>query len=120
MTVEEFLSTYDQKVQDICIALRRIVQEQLPEMEEILFEGWKSIGYGTGESRAAKDLLLYLGPLKDSVNLGFYRGAILPDTKQLLTGTGKLLRHLKIKSLEDFPSEDIKNLIQEAKAERLG
>ena len=120
MSIEEFLKTYDSKVQHVCFELRKIVLEYLPETEEILFKGWKNFSYGTGKSRSDKDLILYVAPLKDSVNLGFYRGAILPDKKKLLKGTGKLLRHIKIKTMADFEMEDIIQLILEAKIERFG
>jgi len=120
MTVEQFLSAYDPKVQTICMQLRKLTVELLPETEEILFEGWKNISYGTGASRGDKDLLLYIMPLKDSVNLGFYRGTNLPDPKKLLKGTGKLMRHIKIKAMDDHDVEDIKTLILTAKTEPLG
>ncbi|MCU0436117.1 MAG: DUF1801 domain-containing protein [Bacteroidia bacterium] len=120
MKIENFLSHYDPKVQDICRQLRKVALELLPETEEILFEGWKNISYGTGESRMDKDLIIYIAPFKDSVNLGFFRGANLPDTKRLLKGTGKQLRHLKLKSMTEYEAEDIKQLILEAKTERHG
>jgi hypothetical protein len=120
MTIEEFLKTYDPKVQTICIELRKIALELLPETEEILFEGWKNFTFGTGDSRADKDLIIYIAPFKDSVNLGFYRGANLPDKKKLLKGTGKLLKHIKLKSMADYEINDIRQLITEAKTERLG
>jgi hypothetical protein len=119
MTVEEFISNYDPRVQFIFLELRKITSEALPETEEIFFEGWKNISYGSGESRSDKDLILYIAPFKDSVNLGFFRGAQLPDKKNLLKGTGKLMRHLKIKSMSDYPLKDIKELILEAKEEKL-
>lgn len=119
MIVEEFLSKYDPKVQEICFQLREIALELLPETEEIVYRPY-NVSYGTGESRADKDLIIYIAPLKDSVNLGFYRGVNLQDKKKLLKGTGKRLRHLKIKSMENIDITDIKQLIMEAKQERLG
>ncbi|MFN3997338.1 DUF1801 domain-containing protein [Algoriphagus sp.] len=120
MSVEEFIAQYDPKVQDAFLQLRKLAKELLPEAEEIFYEGWKNISYGTGESRSDKDLIIYIAPFKDSVNLGFFRGAILPDEKKLLQGTGKLMRHLKIKKLTDFDLDVIKSLILEAKVERFG
>lgn len=120
MTIEDFLKSYDPKVQEICLQLRKVALELLPETEEILFEGWKNFTYGTGDSRADKDLIIYVAPFKDSVNIGFYRGANLLDKKKLLKGTGKLLKHIKLKSMADYEIDDIKQLIIEAKTERLG
>ncbi|MBK9257548.1 MAG: DUF1801 domain-containing protein [Saprospiraceae bacterium] len=119
MTIEQFIANYDPKVQVICKELRQMTLDLLPEMEEILYEGWKNISYGTGESRSDKDMIMYIAPFKDSVNLGFFRGANLADNKKLLKGTGKLLRHVKFKSMTDYETDDIKSLIIEAKTERL-
>jgi hypothetical protein len=34
---------------------------------------------------------------KAHVNVGFFRGAVLADPKGLLEGTGKFMRHVKLK-----------------------
>ena len=120
MNIEEFIKTYNPEVQSICLQLRKIALELLPNSEEILYTGWKNFAYGTGKSRSENDLIIYIAPFKDSVNLGFYRGVNLNDPKNLLKGTGKLMRHVKIKSMTDLPIEDLKHLINEAKIEQLG
>ncbi len=120
MNIEEFIKTYNPEVQSICLQLRKIALELLPNSEEILYTGWKNFAYGTGESRSENDLIIYIAPFKDSVNLGFYRGVNLNDPKNLLKGTGKLMRHVKIKSMSELPIEDLKHLINEAKIEQLG
>jgi hypothetical protein len=38
----------------------------------------------------------YVGVFKAHVNVGFFRGASLPDPAGLLRGTGKYMRHVKI------------------------
>lgn len=39
----------------------------------------------------------YVDAFSAHVNVGFYRGADVDDPKQLLEGTGKMMRHVKIK-----------------------
>ncbi len=39
----------------------------------------------------------YVGVFKDHVNVGFFHGAALADPAGLLQGTGKSMRHVKIK-----------------------
>ena len=39
----------------------------------------------------------YVGVYKDHVNVGFFQGAALPDPAGLLEGTGKYMRHVKIR-----------------------
>jgi hypothetical protein len=120
MTIETFILAYSPQVQAVFTHLRTQVKAVLPGAEEILYEGWKNVSYGTGESRSDKDLILYIAPFKDSVNLGFFRGALLADEHGLLKGSGKLLRHVKFKSVNDYPPEAILSLMVEARVERLG
>jgi hypothetical protein len=96
-----------------------LVNQLLPDAEEYFYQPY-NVSYGTGESHSDKDLILYIAPLKDSVNLGFYRGVSLNDPKHLLKGIGKRLRHVKIQSMDAIHLDDIKALILEAKQERLG
>jgi hypothetical protein len=39
----------------------------------------------------------YVGVFKDHVNVGFFHGASLPDPAGLLEGTGKHMRHVKLR-----------------------
>ena len=48
------------------------------------------------------------------LNLGFNKGALLDDPDQLLQGTGKLIRHIPIKSSTDFRNKNVKSLIKNA------
>lgn len=47
-------------------------------------------------------------------NLPFFKGALLPDPKRLLEGTGKGMRHLKIHSEKDINKKQIISWIKEA------
>lgn len=46
--------------------------------------------------------------------MNFYEGTSLSDPDHLLEGDGKTLRHVKIRSVEDFPRETLTLMIQEA------
>jgi hypothetical protein len=39
----------------------------------------------------------YVNAFKDHVNVGFFRGARIADPEGLLEGTGKLMRHVKLR-----------------------
>jgi hypothetical protein len=38
----------------------------------------------------------YVGVFRNHVNVGFFHGAALPDPANLLQGTGKYMRHVKL------------------------
>jgi hypothetical protein len=48
---------------------------------------------------------------KNHVTLGFHSGALLSDPLGLLQGTGKNMRHVKLRTLEDLKHPGLKQLI---------
>jgi hypothetical protein len=48
------------------------------------------------------------------VNLGFNRGALLPDPNRALAGTGKLIRHLTIRNENELHRPLVRRLLQAA------
>lgn len=52
------------------------------------------------------------------MNLGFNHGASLSDTRGLLEGTGKALRHIKVHTLAEAEHPGLRQLLREAVAER--
>jgi hypothetical protein len=56
----------------------------------------------------------YVNAFKDHVNVGFFRGAEIPDPKGLLEGTGKFMRHVKLRPGHDHAAVDLTRLIHAA------
>jgi hypothetical protein len=56
----------------------------------------------------------YVNVFKKHVNIGFYNGAALPDPQSLLEGSGKRMRHLKVKLGEDVDARAVSALIKSA------
>ena len=48
------------------------------------------------------------------VNLGFCEGASLPDPDRLLEGTGKSMRHVKMRPGRNFPDQTLSRMVREA------
>jgi hypothetical protein len=56
----------------------------------------------------------YVNVFKSHVNVGFYAGVFLDDTRSLLEGTGKRMRHIKLRPGVDADSDAIGELIHDA------
>jgi hypothetical protein len=97
--------------------LREIVIEIDPAAVEVVRLGDRAATYGLGPKKMSEGYV-YILPHSKWVNLGFYRGADLPDPDNLLEGTGKKLRHIKIRSLADAERPAVRRLISAALAER--
>lgn len=106
--VDQFISELPKDIQDITVALRKIILDSSHELTEEF--KWSMPNY------SYNGLVCYFQPFKKHVNLGFHKGNELQekDTNQLLQGTGKTMRHIKIKKLEEIQPKIFSMLIKEA------
>ena len=56
----------------------------------------------------------YVNAFKAHVNVGFFRGAEIADPEGLLEGTGRFMRHVKLKPGSDVDASALKLLIDTA------
>ncbi len=56
----------------------------------------------------------YVDAFTAHVNVGFYRGAELADPAQLLAGTGKYMRHVKITPDSDIDASALTQIVESA------
>ena len=56
----------------------------------------------------------YVNAFKAHVNVGFFRGAEIADPKGLLEGTGKFMRHVKLRPGDDIDAMALMKLIDAA------
>ena len=104
--VDQFIEALPNDIKEITTILRNLIFETSDKFTEEI--KWSKPSYGINRN------ICYLQPSKNHVNLGFYFGASLIDKDNLLEGTGKQMRHIRIKKLDEIQPEKIKALIQEA------
>jgi hypothetical protein len=56
----------------------------------------------------------YVNVFKDHVNVGFFRGAEIDDPERLLQGTGRFMRHVKLRPGRDVGATALMKLINTA------
>lgn len=56
----------------------------------------------------------YVNAFTSHVNVGFFQGSSLPDPDRLLQGTGKFMRHVKLKPGRTANSSALRRLIEAA------
>ncbi|MDJ0961943.1 MAG: DUF1801 domain-containing protein [Acidimicrobiia bacterium] len=116
-TFAELLDLAEEAMRPIAERLRTLVFEIDPESVEVVRLGDRAATYGVGPKKMSEGYA-YVLPYSNWVNLGFYRGADLPDPDGLLEGTGARMRHVKIRSIADADTPAIRTLIRAAITER--
>jgi hypothetical protein len=97
-------------------ALARAVFDELHRVfpDAVLTADAHTIGFGTGPGY--KHLVFTVLPASKHVTIGFARGTELPDPAGLLTGAGKVHRHVKIHTEADLRRPELGELFAAALA----
>jgi hypothetical protein len=106
--VDQYISELPEDMQNITTALRKIILDaSLNLVEEYM---WSMPNY------SYNGLVCYLQTSKKHVNLGFHRGVELQekDINQLLQGSGKGMRHIRIKKMEEIQADVFTEFIKAA------
>ena len=107
--VDAYVRKHDPKLKPVADALRALVRKAAPQSRENI-NPW---GVPTFESNGP---FCYLMIGKNHITFGFPRGASLLDSANLLEGTGKNLRHVKLREVSDVHNANLRQLIVEARA----
>jgi len=110
----DYLAAYDPHVASLFLALREIVLEEVPAAIESIAKGYAlAVGFSfTG--KPMKDGFCHIVAYSSYVNLGFNRGALLPDPAKILLGNGKLIRHVTIHNHDDLDRPLVRRFLQAA------
>jgi len=108
-----FLTAYDPGIADLALALRDAVLEEAPDASESIYQTY-TVAIWFGYSGKMKDMFCYIATNARHVNLGFPRGAELPDPNDVLEGEGKTMRHIKFASERDLARPFVSRYIRAA------
>jgi hypothetical protein len=108
--IDRFLEAYTPEIRDLTHQVRALIASITPDADEYLKAGWKVIWYGFGPKMP--DQFAVVMPTRNHVGLGFAYGSDLPDPKGKLEGTGKRMRHVKLRSSADAADPAIAALLR--------
>jgi hypothetical protein len=106
------LSNYSPEVRKLATRLRSLIKECVPAADEQPDPATRINGYGFG--LGYKGLICTIILSKFQIKLGFYRGAELPDPEGLLTGKGKVHKHVVIGDEDELSNPALRRLLLEA------
>lgn len=104
--VDEYLSKYPDEMAELALELRKFLLETEPDLNEVI--KWNNLFYELNGPVCA--ILIH----KAHINLEFPRGRELADAGYPLEGTGKNMRHLKIKNHDDIHVHGLLEIIKKA------
>jgi hypothetical protein len=105
--IDLYVDTKPAELRDVAEKLRKLVKKTVKGTKESV-NSWK---IPTLESNGP---MCFFTVGKYHVTFGFLRGTSLPDPAGLLEGTGKNLRHVKLRTAEDVSKPALKELVEAA------
>ena len=107
--LDELLSGTSPEMAAVARELRAVVAAALPDGTEQVDFGNRLLAIG--RSMKMRDLLFAIIPHSAHVNLQLADGIDLPNSDGLIEGTGKRIRHIKVRSVEAARSAPVRAAI---------
>jgi hypothetical protein len=117
-TFEQAIAKADPEAQELARQARKMIIAVMPEVVEVPWPRLRIASYGVGPKKNTEHFC-YISAQKHDINLGFYHGAELPDPEGLLQGTGKRLRHIKIREAGALGRVALQRLLKAATTHRM-
>jgi hypothetical protein len=95
-----------ERMSTIAATLNSVVRENAPELHTE--KRWGLPWY------VGNDLVLVVGAFTRHVGVEFWRGSTVPDPHHLLEGTGRNLRHVKVRTTAEARAPELAQLIRAA------
>ena len=113
MTLRELMQDRSDEVVDAALDARTAVLKSAGEYSEIIYETYcisNAFSYTGKQGQGC----IHIATYANHVNIGFDRGTELEDPDGLLKGTGKLIRHIRLKNASDIKQDSIIRLNDKA------
>lgn len=108
-----YLKFKDEPLIELYHDLRTYLLELHPEGNELLYHTHALTSVFSVSERLG-DAYCMIPIYTNHLNLGFNKGTLLADPNELLTGTGKLIRHIDVSRPEDYRTKEVETLVRAA------
>ncbi|QTE30368.1 DUF1801 domain-containing protein [Pengzhenrongella sicca] len=107
-----------ESIAELAMLARGLIFDVLPQTVEVVWPHQRIAGFGTGPKKLTEHFV-WLAPRSKHVAFGFSYGSELPAPDGLLEGTGRLMRHVKIRAATDLANPELRRLVEVATTHRV-
>jgi len=115
-----FLEAFAPGIAKLFFATRRAVLAAAPEANELIYDAYNAVTAAYSFSGRLNEAFCHVAAYSRHVNLGFNRGAELPDPSRVLVGSGARIRHVRITAPADLRAPPVKALLRAAASQGRG
>jgi hypothetical protein len=112
--LDGFIARFSPEIAAQARAVLKTVRARLPGAVEMVYDNYYALVVGFSPVEKASQAILSVAVYPRWINLNFFAGDWLPDSRQLLRGSGKINRHLRLDGPEMLNQPAVKALIKAA------
>jgi hypothetical protein len=115
-----YLAAFEPRIGRLFVAARALVLGAAPDANELVYDAYNAVSAAYTFSDRLAEAFCHVAAYASHVNLGFNRGAELPDPAGLLAGSGARIRHVRIDGAGDLRTPALQGLLRAAVAQGRG
>jgi hypothetical protein len=112
-----FIDKFERRHQTIIRGVRKVLRQRLPTAFELVYDNYNFFVIGYSPTERPSDAIVSLAAGANGVGLCFIRGASLPDPKNILLGSGKQTRFIRLESAKVLARPEVEALMAAAVAQ---
>ena len=106
-----FIEKFEPRHRAVIRAARKKLRKRFPTASELVYDNYNFFVIGFGPSEHPSDCIVTIAAAANGVGLCFVRGASLPDPNQVLIGSGKQTRFVRLPSADVLDEPAIQTLL---------
>jgi len=115
--LKRFVGKFEPKHQTLIRAVRMALRRRLPTAYELAYDNYNFFVIGYSTTERPSDAIVSMAAGASGVGLCFIRGASLPDPKNVLLGSGKQTRFIRLESADVLARPEVEALVAAAIAQ---
>jgi hypothetical protein len=109
-----FIAKFTPEIAEQVHEVLPIMRARLRGAIELVYDNYNALAIGFGPSERASEAIFSIAVFPRHLSLFFLKGVGLPDPDRVLKGSGKVVRHIVLKSPRDLESREVKSLMKAA------
>ena len=114
--LETFIDKFSREIAARTRSELQRMRELLPVAIELVYDNYNALAIGFGPSEKASEVIFSLAVYPRWVTLFFLQGTKIADPENLLCGSGKQVRHIRLLDPDLLLSAKVRALMQDALA----
>src|SRR5262245_21346813 len=112
--LRSFIDKFAPRDQRLIRAVRTAVRKRFPTANELVWDNYNFFVIGYSPTERPSDSIVSIAARANGVGLCFIRGAVLPDPKKILLGSGSQTRFVRLDSADVLAHPEIESLLASA------